>query len=209
MPDKPWTRLPFAIDSMTLRIMADWAQSIRLGWNEAPGNVVMRTRRGDGRNWDVMVGVEAEPDDLSVTMATGVIQRRRPRVEAVSITPEGGDEMSLSDYDAVFWSEAAVEKFVLPYYAAKCQWAAAHVLDAFSRAFYGGIPNTQGGIDTPEKAGEEEYPFAVGHLPRSDYVELAAADAPAATTARLGAELHLLYVTGDRAIRAVPLSHFL
>jgi hypothetical protein len=86
--------------------------------------------------------------------------------------------VDLTRYDAVFWSESSVEKFLVPYLASKYHWQAAIVLEMLARAWYGGVPRllentTDPRVDDTGQGLGEEYegvPFAVGHLPRSEYV---------------------------------------
>jgi hypothetical protein len=121
-------------------------------------------------------------------------------VPEVTITMEGRP-MSLASYDAVFWSEAAVEKFVLPYYASKSLWLAAYVLSALSRHWYGFLPGVDPAPDPagPLPAGENLIPFALAHLPTSDYIML---DEP-------GADLHLLYRQPDGSVLPRSLAELL
>lgn len=111
--------------------------------------------------------------EVVIPASTPTVQPARPRVKDVAITVvvEGVDvSASLARYDAVFWSEAAVEKFLFPYYASKYQWAAARVLSVMSRHFYGYLPDL---VNEPSVTlAGEEIPFAMGHLPRSDYVPI-------------------------------------
>jgi len=122
----------------------------------------------------------------------------RPKVTKVTFAVEGELLMeNLADaFDSVFWSEAAVEKFVFPYYASKSLWEAAAVLDKLSMYWYGQIPP-----DTDVGEGESELvpvhfladpPFAIAHTPDSDYRSLES-------------DLHLLFRDGSR-VRSYRLS---
>jgi hypothetical protein len=124
----------------------------------------------------------------------------RPKVTEVTFAVEGETLTdNLADaYDAVFWSEAAVEKFVLPYYASKSLWEAAAVLDKLSMYWYGQIPP-----DTDPGEGESsdvhflvDPPFAIAHTPDSDYTSLES-------------DLHLLFRVGAvvQAYRLSDLPH--
>lgn len=120
---------------------------------------------------------------------------KRPKPSAVIIEC-GGDPFELTkQYDAVFWSEAAVEKFVLPYYASKSLWDAASVLDKLACHWYGRIP---GEPDVGQEVGP--VPFALAHTPDSDWNALSADG-----TSSAGSELHLLFKEGD-GVRPVALS---
>ncbi|HEX8211695.1 MAG TPA: hypothetical protein VF584_16090 [Longimicrobium sp.] len=120
----------------------------------------------------------------------------RPKVTKVTFAVEGETLTdNLADaYDAVFWSEAAVEKFVLPYYASKSLWEAAAVLDKLSMYWYGQIPpDTDMGEGFPSPVQFlVDPPFAIAHTPDSDYTSLES-------------DLHLLFTEGA-VVRAHRLS---
>ena len=154
------------LDALDLRALAEVASSLR-GPTAEPSYLVS-TRSGDS----LVTKVEKDlpPPELSavtIPLDTPFVQPNRPAMPELSIGPAGTPQsVSLNDYDALFWSESAVEKFVFPYYASKSEWDAAHVLAALSRAFYGYVPAP--GTERVE-APADTIPFAVGHLPRSDY----------------------------------------
>ncbi len=189
------------LDSIAARAVAEYASSLR---GPSEERVFIVSSRTDKR-WKMRVkrGLAATgPDQVATPVATPFVQPNRPPVEQVSILAKGMDQpKSLDEYDAVFWSESSVEKFVFPYYASKCQWEAAHVLSALSKAFYGYVP---GGPDgAPQEIDEETIPFAVGHLPRSDYATID--EEPTS----MGHDLHLLFRKGDGTVHARPLAEFL
>jgi hypothetical protein len=68
--------------------------------------------------------------------------------------------------DAVFWSESAVEKFLIPYYASVAGAGAARAICRILRSFYGTA-------DGCAKAGGSGWTdvFALVHIPTSEYVE--------------------------------------
>jgi hypothetical protein len=119
----------------------------------------------------------------------------RPKPTEVTFKVDGMTMANMAhEYDAVFWSESAVEKFVFPYYASKSLWETAAVLEKLSMYWYGQIPP-----DTDVGEGESvfarflvEPPFAIAHTPDSDYRSLES-------------DLHLLVRDGDR-VRAHRLS---
>jgi hypothetical protein len=185
------------LSSLAARDMADFAASIRHrpGHAPPPGHetsilTYFSQKRQDWRMkrlhgpqpHDDHPGHHAPPwhDGVVTPVDTPMVQPHRPRIREVSLQLEDGELESLSRYDAVFWSEASVEKFVLPYYASKCQWSAAMVLTELTKQFYGYVPNPAAdnrprvAADEAEErdADLEVYPFAIGHLPRSDYAEL-------------------------------------
>ncbi|HET7464921.1 MAG TPA: hypothetical protein VFJ82_27000 [Longimicrobium sp.] len=188
------------LDSIVLRALADNAASWR-AVGGLPGHMLTTFDRVEG--WStVFIPEEVSPEVTGVrTPVDTRTVSKRPAVDLIQIRAEGMSEpRSLSEYDAVFWSEAAVEKFVLPYYASKSQWLAAYVLDGLSRAFYGRVP-VPGACEAGAGAGEDTaVPFAVAHLPRSDYAE------------EYGAiplsDLHVLLVSGS-GVEARPVSSYL
>ena len=189
------------LDSIAARAVAEYASSLR-GPSEEPSFIVTHRLHGHTRMGVKQDPAASGPLQVVTPVATPFVQPARPPVEAVSMRAQGMDEsVSLDEYDAVFWSEAAVEKFLFPYYASKGQWEAAHVLSALSRAFYGFVPGEKGGAAAD--ADPTTIPFAVGHLPRSDYATI---DEEPAT---MGYALHLLFRTADGKVRARPLAAFL
>lgn len=68
---------------------------------------------------------------------------------SVQITPQGGTAISLDTYDAVFWSESAFEKFVIPYYSTF--WTTKDVAN----------------LDTAVKK-QGQTVIALAHLPKSE-----------------------------------------
>ncbi|MBV9110946.1 MAG: hypothetical protein JO306_16175 [Gemmatimonadetes bacterium] len=68
--------------------------------------------------------------------------------------------------DAVFWTESAVEKFVVPYYASVHGPGAAQAVANVLGALHGPPPGGNGGMDQLR-----ETSFALIHLPTSEYIE--------------------------------------
>src|SRR5687767_9171200 len=102
------------LNAFQLRALADAASSRRKPGGEPfyllvePGepNPTLKLVKGTGMG---------EPPGAVLEIDTFEVEDR-PTVDSVVIGCEGDDElMNLAGkYDAVFWSEAAVEKFVLP-----------------------------------------------------------------------------------------------
>ena len=176
------------LDSIGLREAAEYAASLR-GRGGNPRKIIAQydPELGDYRLTDAPMGAPVAPEDSTVlAVDTAEVQPSRWRVRDITIKASGhllGDPVEISigldRYDAVFWSEAAVEKFLFPYYASKYQWAAAEVLVLLSLVFYGEVPGLQSGkpllsaVALADFAGlADEEPFAIAHLPRSDYVPL-------------------------------------
>lgn len=165
------------LDSIRLREIADWAASLRGAHGDRRFFVAAQPEPGE-------VSIHPEPEPVphpdgvpmdQIPASTNTVQPERPRVTGVGIRAEGmaeGDWESLSRYDAVFWSEAAVEKFLFPYYASKYQWAAAHVLQVMSQVFYGYVPRFDAGLEASDYVADSEAPVAMAHLPRSEYTDI-------------------------------------
>jgi len=103
--------------------------------------------------------------------------------------PQGWDRPLSHRADAVFWSAAAVEKFLVPYYASTYGDLAAKAVEQLLNVFVppsspedrgnamitaadGRVSSTSTDLGTPEVGitTPEDPPFAVVHLPSSEYV---------------------------------------
>jgi hypothetical protein len=167
------------VDSIGLRELAEYASSLRHAGGDPAYFVISEDpdHPGDYRIKHSRHPVRPEPDRVIVPASTANVGSHRPRVKKVTVTyedPGGGGEHELTlpggEFDALFWSEAAVEKFLFPYYASKYQWAAAEWLTVMSQAWYGFVPDMRGG--QPDVAADELTPMAMVHYPRSEYGEL-------------------------------------
>lgn len=106
--DAPRTPTP-VVDYHHLRLMAEWASSVR----ERPVEFQVR----DGALWMADADAPAPGPALTVPAAT---PGRSGEVAGLVMRVEGVDEpLDLAPHgvDALLWSEAAVEKFLVPYYA--------------------------------------------------------------------------------------------
>ena len=136
-------------------------------WRGPEGDPHYLVKKPDGE-LDI-VRRESPPSDAVAEVDTLSVQPHRPKVIDATITPEDGDVHHLMKYDAVFWSESAVEKFVFPYYASKSMWYAAYYLARLAKGWYGYVPGT---LPTGREADETEIPFAIGHVPDSEFVPI-------------------------------------
>jgi hypothetical protein len=216
-----------SVSAIGARAIAEYASSVRRTpqeQEERPLPTVLDTRFDAAKDDWVTTEMEGfDPCSSASHVATPVttmyIQPARARVEAVSIRPVGGGDVDLMRYDAVFWTESAVEKFLLSYYASKYQWAAALYLTTLTRVFYGYLPNVAAGnrpkgapgtlVYTAEDGSVTEHeaiPFAIGHLPRSDYAPLEAETG----AMPLGFDFWFLFrdANGEGVIHR-PVAHFL
>lgn len=176
---------PVRLDAHQLRRLAEAAAS-RRGPKGDPYDLVEREDH-------TLELVHRDPDGpfplgTIIEANTRSVQPNRPQVTDVII---GTDEVLLQlagKYDAVFWTEAAVEKFVFPYLASESMWSAAYYVTELSRAWYGYIPSP----DPTTGAGEEPIPFAIGHTPNSEFTVFP--EEPG----RHPHHLHVLFKEGDR-----------
>jgi|GEM_PF-2000977 hypothetical protein len=147
------------------------------------------------------------PPDAVFGVQTRDVDPNRPAVsDVVMICGESVTANLAQEYDAVFWSEAAVEKFVLPYYASKSMWEAAAVLDNISTLWYGKIPpdtNDPGANFRMDGIAAGELPFALAHTPDSDWGRVTGDP-----TASIGSDFHLAFKDG-KGTRMVPLGSLL
>lgn len=174
------------LDSIGLREVADYAASLRAPFGDQ--RYIIATYDPKAQDYKLSDAPDppapSTPDSAVVAVNTATVQPARVGMMEVTMNAVGiinGQVVELfadlADYDAVFWSEAAVEKFLFPYYASKYQWAAAEVLTLLSTVFYGYVPSMINGMSsaaapvlTPAEI--SEIPFAMAHLPRSDYVPI-------------------------------------
>jgi hypothetical protein len=130
------------------------------------------------------------PGDIVIPAFTPAVPAGRsalgmgPQPGAVWFTPEGGASVDLAgEGDALFWSTAAIEQFVLPYYASKGGMCALPDLADLVWAWTGHQP--RGGDDegawTEDAAGwrDQELPMeervmGIIHLPTSEWTEVTA-----------------------------------
>jgi hypothetical protein len=173
------------LNAVDLRKWADAASSYRGG---APFWLVYR----DGEE-PIIRESESPPDGAVFGVDTREVCDR-PKPSSVVIDCDGSNRDLVKAYDALFWSEAAVEKFVIPYYASKSLWEAAAVLDKLSWYWYGEIPPDTDEPGSTDGLPPGSAPYAIAHTPDSDW-----------NTLSLGSDIHLL-VRDGLAVRAVRLS---
>jgi len=159
---------PVKLNALWLRKLADYAASLREPEGEVFYAVVTEENGSD--SFAIQRGT---PDSIPPLGAVLEVETKdqQPARPPARVTIQGGGMTgcsTLDGYDAVFWSEAAVEKFVFPYYASKSLWMAPVVLDALAKAWYGFVP----GDGSSANVAPDEIPFAIAHLPGSDYVPL-------------------------------------
>ncbi|MDB4950652.1 MAG: hypothetical protein JWM27_3301 [Gemmatimonadetes bacterium] len=125
-PPRPRAPLP---NSRTLRLAAEWASGVRAVplWF----------------SYDGWLGVALEPPTTTAfgPVRTSADAHRPYRLDALSLTVAGQEEPLVIGADrqcALFWSESAVEKFLLPYMASVAAWdSGAFLIHALLKAWYG------------------------------------------------------------------------
>jgi len=182
---------PIVLDARDLRNRADAYASIR-GPAGDRRFFVQVGEPGEG-TLEMRPGEPVPEEGIVFQLNTAAQQPNRPKVTNATIEAEG-KPFPLNDFDAVFWTESAVEKFVFPYLASKALWSAAHQLTVLSRRWYGFVPD-----QPPGGQGEDPIPFAIGHIPDSDFDTLS--NEP-------GHNLHVLFIEGDQ-VRAKSLAQLI
>lgn len=124
-----------------------------------------------------------------IEIDTRAVRPDRPPVGDIALTVEGVSKAFGNQFDAVFCTEAAVEKFVLPYLASESLWLAAHYVQMLSQAWYGFVPVPS---NSSMGATEEPIPFAIGHTPDSEFTPLESNGPPELY------HLHVLLKKGDK-----------
>lgn len=183
---------PVHLDAYELRGIAEAAASAR-GSNGEPYFVIQEGEPGTGQ----LLLRPAEPGETPPPRTIMVINtppqlKDRPAITEACITPEGGNPCSLLAYDAVFWTEAAVEKFVFPYYVSKSMWKSKNHLAALSDTWYHRGPKSDPGTEE-----DQGVPFAMGHVPDSDFVPLTGSE---------GGDIHVLFMRPDGTVYAKSLA---
>jgi hypothetical protein len=195
MQDEPSSRRP-KLNSLQLRRIAEWASGDR---DEAFEFVV----DPDGKVSKKKPGEVAPPDSVTIPVWTPLRDPDRPELIEASVQAKGAakpvdllnlktkDGTPLGRADSVFWTESAVEKFVIPYYASVYGWEAGAKISALLEAF------------EPSKSGNDATQvFAMAHIPKSEYLMLN--EEPTAA-----AGFHVVFQQGKSAPQVLPLETFL
>lgn len=125
--------------------------------------------------------VDPAPADTVILGGTET-RRARPAQKGYSIESLNTpflDWASLDEYDAVFWTDGAVERFMLPYYASVMGYQAVPFLSKLMKIWAPGLA-AEGTVETVETDTTKVY--AMAHYPRSEYVQMEDTD-PAAQAA--------------------------
>lgn len=130
MPDDPRAVPTPVADYHHLRLAAEWASSLR----EREVGFAVR----EGALW--LEGADAPADARPALRIPAATAGRYGAVASLTLTVAGVDEpLDLVPYgvDALFWSESAVEKFLVPYYASIAGWQAGRFLTMLFDAWNG------------------------------------------------------------------------
>ena len=160
-PDAPNTRHSGTLSYRDLRGLAEYASSLRgkefwVGFTDG---------------WTVYENeADLPPGGFVIRVENGPLPYR-PKVDFARIG-SGGKRVDLLkvkdpvthkrvEADAVFWSESAVEKFLVPYYASvygdRADKVVRDLLDV---------------LDSPRRGANGPTTFAIAHIPRSEYVNV-------------------------------------
>ena len=171
--DVPWTPVdPGLFSYRDLRSLAEYASGVRT--HEKP--VVWLAAYAGGHIEEVENG-NPRPGALVVGTVVDEGKGNRKSVEYAWIGQhENGDEaVNLLDFgyagkqrhgDSVFWTQSAVEKFLVPYYASVAGGHAARQVEALLKLLGSTVTVRQTGKLAPV----EGEVFALIHLPQSEYV---------------------------------------
>lgn len=184
----PIFKKPLHLDAYALRAVAERASSVR----GPGGNPYFLVDDGDTLTLTHIPPNTSAPTRTVIVVDTLTRQPHRPPVTYASIT-SGKHSFRLDEtYDSVFWSEAAVEKFVFPYLVSRTLWKAANHLKVLSDSWYHGfrVRNASG-------AEEVVIPFAIGHTPDSDFNVVE------------GKDLDFLYLGEDGTVHARSLAELI
>jgi hypothetical protein len=155
---------------VTLREIAESASGMRDQdlWFVVTGDPVRYTwstkpvHAGDDTEVIYVAAVKKDPVSLVDCAMVGVPGHKPVDLLGITIGPIAPHPGGTYAADAVFWSVSAVEKFLVPYYASVYGDQGPDMAQAVLDVLLRGV----------ERAGDEEdeAPFAVAHLPSSEYV---------------------------------------
>jgi hypothetical protein len=116
----------------------------------------------------IHVAVAAVPDPVSTVDCAqiGVPGGKPVDLLGITIKPIAPHPGGTYAADAVFWSVSAVEKFLVPYYASVYGDQGPKMAQAVLDVLLRGAESAGDGV----RGEENETPFAVAHLPSSEYV---------------------------------------
>lgn len=203
------------LDSIGMRELAEYASSQRSQGGDPLYFVATPDPAESGSYTITPLGKDPlfrSPDDVVVPCDTAMVSPGRATLARITLhyrVPghlfERHVEMDATQYDALFWSESAVEKFLFPYYASKYQWSAAEWLTAMSQAWYGFVPGMASGEPQEEVSDSfgEAAPMAMIHYPRSDY-----AFVEPGGTLEPGTDVQAVTVGGEGEVQLKPVAEY-
>jgi hypothetical protein len=220
MSDPTWPAEHPHVDSIQLRLIAEAASGLRgtpvhfVAFESGEIREVPHPHHPQGEPPAADGGGVAPPPLEAVVVpafTTDMVPEKPPltfaQIQAQGV--EGPIDLldlpgGLGPADAVFWSESAVEKFLIPYYASVYGNQAAKVVGDILEAFHGdrgdgGVHGGGGRLTDPDA-----LTYAMAHLPKSEYVMLSGGD-------NLGTSLAVIYEDPDAPgeLNARRLSDFL
>lgn len=161
--DPEETRAHTPLSAHSLRVLAEWAAGV-------PGELLRFAYDGEG--WRLLPeGEKPGPRDFVVPAFTPLAVPERPSLREVTLRGERGQVFPLArDADAVFWSEGAVEQFMLPYYTWKGGNDGALAIEILLGIWDAGAP-IRLRVDDANDAETDVDVIAMVHLPKSEYVK--------------------------------------
>jgi hypothetical protein len=199
------------LDSIQLRLIAEAASGYRgrpVHFVAQPGGDIREVPHDFHATVPDAGGKIAPPPIEAVVIPAYTEDKvpQKPPLKEASIHAEGVLEPvdllnlpgGLGAADAVFWSESAVEKFLLPYYASVYGNQAARAVGDILFAFHGDRGMHEHG---GPRSADDELTYAMAHIPKSEYVMLS-------DGSEVGADLAVLYKDASGSVRAETLPAF-
>lgn len=107
------SRRPVKVDARALAWIAEHAHGLG-------GKPLALVQEKDGEvKLKAQSEVHPQDDFVLLEVETPLVRPDRLRLERITIQPQGGPAFDLKGCDALFWTESAIQKFMLPYYHAQ------------------------------------------------------------------------------------------
>jgi hypothetical protein len=201
------------LDSIQLRLIAEAASGTR-----GRPVVFAVSPRGEIRELTGERTQDVPPESFTIACFTPDTTPDQPPLVEASLQAAGAHRINLLDLpgglggaDSVFWSQSAVEKFLVPYYAsvhgARAGRAVAELLDAFAGDRRGAPYAAELDAEPLAKGdGGEVQVYALAHIPKSEYVLLG----PGGEAETVVEDVAVVFrPDGDSALTALHLRDFL
>lgn len=157
-------------DYTTLRALAEHACALSTG----PQYFLFKAGEHGFRQKTTTEMPEMEPGDLVLPAYTPTVPPHRPRLHGVWCEGEdGGASNVAARADAMFWSDGAIEQFMLPYYASKggLQLGLRELAEMTDTWSGSATWRRNGEQDLREGSAEGDAPNSIVHLTTSEWYE--------------------------------------